>query len=109
MIFTDNTTNKTYTINGNTVTQSRNGVTLSAATMDDVAGWMDMMGFKAPKMSSYVVQGIKSRNKVAKNYWSIIRAESAEQAVKIAKKGTQGLIDVKVWTIAEWDAIKKQS
>jgi hypothetical protein len=111
MNFTDNTTGKQYSINGNTVTQARNGVVLAVATMDDVQGWMDMMGFAVatPKMSSYVVQGIKSRNKVSKNYWSIIRVESVEQAVKIAKKGTQGLIDVKVMTVAEWDAIKKQS
>jgi len=48
MIFTDNNTNKTYTINGNTVTQARNGVTLAVVEMEDVAGWLDMMGFKAP-------------------------------------------------------------
>lgn len=107
MIFTDTITNKTYTINGNTVAQARNGVVLAMATMDDVAGWMDMMGFKAPKVASYVVTGIKSRNKHAKNYWSIIRAESAEQAECVAKRGTQGLIDVKVVTVAEWDASKK--
>lgn len=52
MIFTDNNTGKQYSISGNTVTQSRNGVVLLVAVMDDVAGWMDMIGFKAPQKAA---------------------------------------------------------
>jgi hypothetical protein len=107
MIFTDNATNKTYTINGNTVTQARNGVVLAVVEMADVAGWMDMMGFKVAKEQSFIVTGIKSRNKHAKNYFSIIRAVSKEEAVKVAKRGTAGLVDVKAMTHAEYDAVKK--
>jgi hypothetical protein len=106
MIFTDNITGKQYSIDGNTVTQARNGVVLAVTTMEDVAGWMDMMGFKVAKEQSFVVTGIKSLNKHAKGYFSTIRAASAEEAVKIAKKGTKGLIDVQCMTGAEWDARK---
>jgi hypothetical protein len=105
MIFTDNTTNKTYTISGNTVTQARNGSVLSVAVMEDVAGWLQMMGFKVAKEQSFVVTGIKSRNKHAKNYFSIIRAMSKDEAIKIAKRGTQGLVDVKAITHAEYDLV----
>jgi hypothetical protein len=106
MIFTDNTTGKQYSINGNTVTQARNGSVLSVTVMEDVAGWMGMMGFKAHKEQSFVVTGIKTRNKHAKSYFSIIRAMSKDEAMKIAKRGTQGLVDVKAMTHAEYDLVK---
>lgn len=106
MIFTDNITNKTYAINGNTVTQQRNGAVLSVATMEDVAGWMDMMGFKAHKEQSFVVTGIKSRNKHAKSYFSIIRAVSKEEAVKVAKRGNAGLVNVNAMTHDEYNLVK---
>jgi hypothetical protein len=49
MTFTDNTTGKMYSINGQFVTQiGRSGV-VTVYTIEDVQGWMDMMGFKAPK------------------------------------------------------------
>lgn len=57
-------------------------------------------------MQGFIVTATKSRNKVHRDYWSTIRAESKDEAIKIAKRDTRGLVDIACYTHAEWDAMK---
>ena len=54
-------------------------------------------------MQGFIVTATKSRNKIHRDYWSTIRAESKDEAIRIAKRGTRGLVDIVCYTHAEWD------
>lgn len=93
MIFTDNTTNKTYRIDGNTVTQQRNGVTLAVVEMEDVAGWLKMMGF-APTVATRKARLVKNNSfEYGKQSYSVEAMDEATIDALVAALAKLGFKD----------------
>lgn len=89
--FTDNTTGKTYSIEGNWVTQAGKGGVVQVAVMEDIKGWMDMMGFKAEKKATIKARLVKNNSfEYGKQSYSVEAMDEATIDALVAALSKQG-------------------
>lgn len=65
MIYTDNNTGKQYSINGLTITQTRDGVKLGETAMPTAGAllhWLEMMGFKPVSANAVGVRLVQNKS-----------------------------------------------
>jgi hypothetical protein len=91
MEFTDNNTGKIYHIEGNWVTQlNKNGV-VQVAVLEDVQGWMDMMGFKVEKKAAVKARLVKNKSfEYGKQSYSVEAMKEATVDALVAALSKQG-------------------